>query len=146
MGMSLNVLAFDPGGTTGYCLLKVIDNESAEVLAIGQFPEWSLVDVLINPLEVDVVVYEKFQFVTTHVNPIALEVTGAIKLQCKLQDVPIHYQTPSDRYFITKRYGNEFLKKYTSHHGDAFMHACTYAYAKMGCKLTSLIRVAPRFH
>ncbi len=127
--------AFDPGETTGYCKMSYWFPTQGVIpidIEIKQFPDMSMVDILLpwpsTPTLVDeehIVVIENFTPGSINVNFTPLRVIGAIEMVCKQRGIDYRFQMPSDRNWVDKRYRERF-EGIRSHGGDAFRHALTY--------------------
>lgn len=142
----MRILAFDPGVTTGYAIVDVVDG-IAIVVDAGQFPDYSEVYDLVQNLaryNIDEnkavqLVYEKFQVGNIAVNTKALEVIGAIGIVASIFNVPIKGQPPQRRKPILDRFPHLKLSApkgdhSVSHWWDASLHALTHAYIDMGIR------------
>lgn len=144
--MPNSVLAFDPGGTTGFSYVRVI-NGVAQIEDAGQFETFMELPKLIpaykhycNEAAVPpIVLFESFAMLSSSTNPIALEVIGAIKVICQQWNIEPISKPPGYRKFICQRYPQ--LKSWApkgnhsvSHWWDATQHALTLAYHELGAR------------
>lgn len=118
------VIAFDPGGVTGYACLK------NKRITLGTFKESTEVDKLIEPGSI--VIYEK-PFKSAIVDMIVFEVKGAIAeraytkkcmIIAQVPHVAKHIQTAYESHQIIKPLYGGGAKK--DHNQDAFDHLCYY--------------------
>ena len=124
------LIAFDPGGTTGWCRFQQIPgNKLWDVMEFGQFPVERLESVaeLIQPQ--DIVVYEQIQVLHLGFDPIGLQVIGAIKLWCALGGQKYKGQSPgiltgAKTWPDLKEPSKWFTRQ--QHAKDAFYHGVTY--------------------
>ena len=129
-----SLIAFDPGGTTGWCRFEKQALSQAYIprwhlTEFGQFPTDLIrqVDELIQPF--DVVVFERIQVMHMGFDPIGLEIIGAIKLVCQLNGNKCIGQSPGningpklwpDLMPLRKLFKNQ------QHAKDAFYHGVFY--------------------
>src|SRR4030042_1270989 len=91
-----SILAFDPGGTTGWCALK--DGK----LAGGSFHQWDRVEHLIISLRPDVVIAEDWLLYSWMAKKlswdrmIAPRVLGVIEYCCQVAGVRLVFQSASE--------------------------------------------------
>lgn len=120
------VLAFDPGGSTGWC---VIDSEYT-LIASGEIPDWHGVKDLFNTHQPDVVVYETFQLYAWKAQSLSwntfvpCEAIGVIKFIAEELQIPCVGQGPAERKWFT----DDRLKTFnmvppSKHAKDAIRHA-----------------------
>lgn len=128
----MNILAFDPGETTGWCF--VADN--GEYIA-GDAPLWEGIDELIENLPTNsIVTIERFslyagkQEAQTNSTFPACEVIGVIKYLCNLYKVEYVIQGASVKTYFQKRI--TYAEKMSQHAKDAIMHAFYYRKFKLG--------------
>ena len=138
------ILAIDPGGTTGYCLLYNIDLPDMTI-EIGEFKNWSRLDDLIR--ESDIVLCEQ-PFLTISTDPIVFEVTGAVKERCEAKRAKLIMQQSNFPHYIWKRYAAELRHKqigtsFSQHKKDAFAHVLYYWVYKMYCKSSCILDLIP---
>jgi len=93
------MIAFDPGGTTGWCRFEPVPAHFGtqwHVTEFGQFTTDMIQRVyeLIHPNER--VVFERIQVMHMGFDPIGLEIIGAIKLTCKLNGNTFIGQSPGN--------------------------------------------------
>lgn len=133
----MRVIAFDPGGTTGYCVL----DQSGTVEAQGEFgyddagQSIAIQDLLYTYRLRSFVVIESYRIfpsaLQAHqysaVQPV--QMIGRIKTLCEEYDLEYKEQPPSHKKFFT----NQRLKSYGAyakgmrHANDAARHALYYA-------------------
>lgn len=128
------ILAFDPGGTTGYA---VYDSDDNTCLELGQFETWSKVKRLLHAqagkawFPPDVVIYETFRIFPSVAKSLswqellAPQVIGVIRYLCQEQDILCVEQGPSVRKSGNKPCFGEHPR--TVHEKDALQHAIAYA-------------------
>lgn len=144
--MQLTILAYDPGGQTGYCRATINDKACVVGPEYGQFKsDTELVPQLQSLRDIEgnkIVVYEKFVLLNNAVDPTALEVIGGIKVLSYYLKLDSFGQMPSDRTPLLKRYPE--LTKYkpkgahsVTHWWDAALHAMTFAYVRCGVRAFS---------
>jgi len=121
-----SLIAFDPGGTTGWCRFYQPNTSSLwQVVEWGEFSTEKILRVyeLIQPGER--VVFERIQVMHMGFNPIGLEIIGAIKLACQLGGNTWIGQSPGNISGAKLWPGlNEGRKWFTrqQHAKDAFYH------------------------
>jgi len=121
------VLAFDPGGTTGFALM-VPEKKRIVVLKTGEFPDWRMVPDLVNGVgfpKPTAVVYELFNVKRLDVPTIPMETIGVIRYVAELAGLPIKGQPPSMRKSIDAMYGSD-IDWARSHAGSAVRHGAVY--------------------
>lgn len=102
------LLAFDPGGTTGYA---VVDLETREVVETGQFADWrATVPDLIAVQPYDAIAYESFilrrgAYTSDQIDPVY--VIGAIESWARCEGIPTYRYPPS----TTKQVSDEVLER-----------------------------------
>jgi len=139
--MGLTMVAFDPGGTTGYVMMttteELADGSSlrsfgqALLVAHMQFPNWQKLDRLIQRSTVDTVVYEDFILYPWKAQAQAYqqipsaEVIGVIKYLCQKEGVLCVGQNASlaKNARVNRNLDTSGLKP---HEADALRHALCY--------------------
>jgi len=137
-----SLIAFDPGQTTGWCRFQHTLNTPWRVVEFGQFPleEIQVVYELILPAET--VVYEQIQMLHLGFDPVGLQVIGAIKLTCALQENTLIGQSPGNISGAKLWPDLEDARKWfvrQQHAKDAFYHGIT----RLGLKAVDLTK-SPR--
>ena len=120
----MKILAFDPGETTGWAAVDYIH------ATWGEFKELTRIITLINECSPDVVVVESFRLYPWMAKTLswnsfrAVEMIGAIKLVCELQDIKVEMQSAAmmkfPKHIIAKP------AKMSKHAYDAYCHAEIY--------------------
>lgn len=96
------LLAFDPGGTTGYA---IVDLNTHEVVETGQFKDWrTLVPAILVGCDPEVVAFESFTlrrgaYTSDQIDPVY--VIGAIESWAKWGNIPTHHYPPSTTKQVT---------------------------------------------
>lgn len=129
----MRVLAFDPGGTTGWCCMDKQDDKKMPGVLVerGDFKGWDKVDELIQKFEPDVVTYEVFRLYAYKAQSkswdtfLVCEVIGVIKFLCREYGIEIVEQTPSQgkQFFNTDKLKALGLYQTVTHINDATGHA-----------------------
>lgn len=129
----MRVLSFDPGGTTGWCVMDKQDDKKMPGILVerGDFPGWDKVDELIQKFEPDVVTYEVFRLYAYKAQSkswdtfLVVEVIGVIKFLCRKYGIEIVEQTPSQgkQFFNTDKMKALGLYQSVTHINDATGHA-----------------------
>ena len=119
------IYAFDPGGTTGYCVIS-IDRARVRILIeeIGEFTTWSrLRELMVWKLnkEKEAVVYEGFRVRTLDANLIPVEVIGVLRYLCCENKIMHFEQMPAERV-ITEKWFPALVSDFPSHYGSAVRH------------------------
>ena len=122
----MKILAFDPGGTTGWAARDSITTYQYW----GEFKDLPQVVTLINTHRPDVVVIESFKLYPWMAKTLswnsfrAVEVIGAIKLTCELLGIKVEMQSASMAKFPKKIIAKP--AKMSKHAYDAYVHAEIY--------------------
>ena len=134
------LLALDPGGTTGYA---VVDLNTYEVVESGQFEDWrSIVPDLFYGQRYDATAYESFilrrgAYTSDQIDPVY--VIGAVESWAKWENIPTHHYPPS----TTKQVTDEVLERLgwlitpktpNRHANDALRAAACYLRESMDMK------------
>lgn len=123
----MRVIAIDPGGTTGWCLVD--DNR---VSSTGQLSGAHYAELynLLGILEPSIVVCERFVHRSTFgVDQVALEYIGVIKLFCQARelDLRMHTAAMAKQFWTDPKVKKIGLWKANQRHAvDAIRHALTY--------------------
>src|ERR1700761_953959 len=108
------IIALDPGGTTGYAVLR----ENA--IYTGYFHESVGLDELIENESI-VIVERPFRSRAT--NLVVFEVKGAIIERCRTKDCKVYWQEPSTKNSIAVRFDDLDKRLFgLEHEKDAFKH------------------------
>lgn len=125
------VIVFDPGETTGYCVLRIDkDAKHIEIVELGEFRDSSQL-VMLFTLDDTIarqlcVLFEGFTlFANTVVSPVPMEVIGAIRWITKHMNICTFKQPPSERKVAEKIFRAD-ITKYNSHHLDALLHGLSF--------------------
>jgi hypothetical protein len=128
MDVAINVLALDPGKTTGYALLTGRTGLQGHLhLELGEFETWTRLHTLI--VSDTEVVYEK-PFLDRFTDPIVFEVKGAILCVAQHAQAALMEQAPSVPHFIWARHKLQGKLVGSQHPKDAFCHLLHYAVRK----------------
>lgn len=132
----MRVLSFDPGGTTGWCVMDKQDDKKMPGLLVerGGFPGWDDVEELIIKFKPDVVTFEVFRLYAYKAQSkswdtfLVVEVIGVIKFLCRKMGIEIVEQTPSQgkQFFNTDKLKALGLYQSITHLNDATGHALYY--------------------
>lgn len=136
--MNKLIIALDPGGTTGYCIFKIIEGR-ATLFRYGQFTTFTGLPYLEQEIKsyggnVDIV-YEDFILVKVNIHLDAIKTIGAIQYwyaanhQEDRTQVTLNKQTPSERTFVEYRFTKPY-KHVTDHRRSAMLHAMAFIYKK----------------
>ena len=125
----MKVLAFDPGGMTGWC---VIDSERG-LMASGEFRDWQGMKDKVNEYEPDVIVYEIFRLYAWKAQCkswdtfVEIEAIGVLKFLAQELEIPCVGQNPAERKFFTdeKLKANDMFPC-SKHAADAVRHGLFY--------------------
>lgn len=124
----MRIIALDPGGTTGWCLV----NAKGLIIDYGQLVDEhhaKLYDLLTNE-HPDTVICERFMHrQTLGVDQTALEYIGVAKLWCEIEQVPLVMQTAAQAkgfWTDTKLKDINLYKANKRHAMDAIRHALVY--------------------
>lgn len=131
--MVRHIVVFDPGKTTGYCVMGKIAGEW-EVVVAGEFPEGIMVETIITCLDPTPthILYERFHLVSLAVDKTPIEVIGVIKHMARTHGYTednnlLVGRSPGDRYFAVRRFKGE--PKHSSIHARAAInHAVSWLY------------------
>jgi len=102
----MRVLSYDPGKSTGWCILEGTNTEQ-KLIAAGEIPDWHGVKDTINKFQPDVIVFETFQLYAWKAQSLSwntflpCEVIGVIKFIAEELDIPCIGQGPAQRVFFT---------------------------------------------
>ena len=135
----LTVLAFDPGGTTGYAhgSISEVKEQSVTNVVCGTFADWHYpggLEELILKVKPDVIVYEIFALYAHKAAAqawktfVEIEAIGVIKYLGEKHDIPVIGQTPAEgKHF----WNDEKLKRVglyapITHERDAIRHLLYY--------------------
>lgn len=129
------VITFDPGGTTGFSVIEVV-NGVGRLVAYGQFPTFlglPNIDKYIKG-KVDVV-YEDFYLVKVNVDLAPIKVIGAIQYWASVlrinNDIRIYKQSPGERMFVDKRFSKPY-PHVRDHARSALLHGMAHLYKNCG--------------
>lgn len=124
-------MAFDPGKTTGYAVMELVD-DCWKIEEAGEFNEAMLIEHLISQ-QPTWVLYERFHLVDIAVDKTPIEVIGVIKYIAGQHGYAEEAKTliprsPGDRYFASRRYGEPRHK--SVHARSAINHAIAWLYTQ----------------
>jgi len=119
----MQILALDPGLTTGWCHLDT----NRDAFCYGQFENWQNLEDLMTPLQVDVVVAEEFRLYPHLGDRLkwqtfpASEVIGVIKYLAERYNIPLVVQNAAQakKLKLTEGLGMK-------HAEDALRHALAF--------------------
>jgi len=123
------LIAFDPGGTTGWCRFERMYGNTWRVNTFGQFStdQMKRIPELIVPG--DMVVFERIHMLHLGFDPIGLEVIGAIKMWCQIEGNTYIGQSPGilsgAKVWPDLDEARKWFKG-QQHALDAFYHGVTY--------------------
>lgn len=135
------LLAFDPGGHTGYCLMDVNTNtHEVDITDYGYFYRSDYIAELVG--EADIVVSEHITAPGRKAfNMVGIEVMGVIKDCCQRSDKVLVWQQPSCMQAPLK-WGIVDSKDFTSEHAkDAVCHAAYYLVCALGFRPVERVRL-----
>jgi hypothetical protein len=132
----MRILAADPGGTTGYCIMEFEPDSEAKpnLVEHGQvegdsFPMF-LKDALME-WEIDRVIYERFRIYKGTIGDSAVPVLkqiGQIEFVCQMMDTDFSSQPPANKTFFEKKLQALGMHQPGNDHAcDAIAHALFFA-------------------
>jgi hypothetical protein len=131
-----DILAYDPGGTTGFARIRVSrERNTMEVYEIGEFHTTALLRVQLSSLnnKKTLVVYESIvistRVATQQTVKIPIEVIGVINFLCDEYKIIRFDQKPAERLSSEAWYPN--IHNIPSHSGSATRHGVVFARSKM---------------
>jgi len=131
-----DILAYDPGGTTGFSRIRVSrERNSMEVYEIGEFHTTALLRKHLSELNnrKTLVVYESIvistRVATQQTVKIPIEVIGVINFLCDEYKIIRFDQKPAERLVSETWYPK--LHNIPSHSGSATRHGVVFARSKM---------------
>lgn len=132
----MRVLVFDPGHTTGWC---VIDSEPLTLVDAGECEDWRGMKTLFLTFKPEEVVYEIFRLyawksqVKSWDTFLEIEAIGVLKFLCLELHIPCIGQNPAERKFFTDEKLKEMNMVPASKHAkDAVRHGLLYIRYKRG--------------
>lgn len=137
----MKILAIDPGKTTGWANIEVKNNK-IELGVFGNTKDTTLIELLPNLTEVDIVIYEAWLTRPKHLQRgafdwdpmVAPQVIGSLLTLCKtLEKQEIVKQQPSIKPVGYALAGMKYVQgKKGTHWQDALAHAVYYAVKTLG--------------
>lgn len=126
--LNLVVKAFDPGGTTGFCMLTIKDYEVSSILLDEFKTSVKVEEYLDYPIPENykqIIIYESFLLYTLDAKLPSVEVIGVLKHEARKRKLVLHPKTPQSRILAKKKFPLQ-VAKVPSHSGDALSHVMTY--------------------
>lgn len=145
------LVAFDPGGTTGYCIFEYNPEDSDQrprLVESGQLDTWQGIRGILEGAP-DAVVCESFRVFAYAAKSmigdemITSQVIGAMRMICDDLNLSLIFQNPSEKMFFTNKRLREYgyipawiEKLHDGRHAlDAIRHALYFLHFKLGIKV-----------